>query len=50
MIVKFTGVNERLFFWHNDENGVFGQTLNNVSHNSVTWGSYKLFFTKYRDQ
>jgi len=27
MIVKFTGVNKRLFFWHNDESRVLGQTL-----------------------
>jgi len=27
MIVRVTGVNELLFFLHNDENGVFGQTL-----------------------
>ncbi len=27
MIVRFTGVNEQLFFKRNDENGLFGQTL-----------------------
>ena len=27
MIVRFTGVNKQLFFLHNNENGVFGQTL-----------------------